>query len=574
MRPSTRTTLLILATLTIPFALFLWWTEADLRPRLEAEVRASLERQARLIQSTIGNQMFSDSLADALGDASASRITLIDPTGLVVGDSEVGEDRLPQVENHADRPEVAQALRGSPGSAIRSSETVSLRLLYVALPDSRGAVRVSVPLSRADALVTRSRQWVLAGGLVTMLLVTLLGRQLVRFWQRPVTRLKDTLAAIGRGEMGHRVGFEGGGALAAVGQSVDEAAARLEERMAELAREATDLAGMFDELEDGVAQIDREGLIVRANSAFEARVGRSELAGERIASLFRDPGNLAAVQEAIDGSPGTNESTIGLRTVLLTARPDARGALVVLRDLTRTRQLEGMRRDFVANVSHELKTPLTNVLGFAEAIAEDEEVPEGPRGFADRIVANSRRMQVLVDDLLDLSRIESGVWTPEPIDLELTAVTLEAWSGFDRRPDDAGINLTTDIPEGLTVHVDADAMRQILRNLLDNAIRYAPSGTSVTVTARRGDGHAHMTVEDEGPGIPTAHLERVFERFYRIDAARSREAGGTGLGLSIVKHLVVAHGGDVGIESEVGRGTRVWLVLPTSPDPETPAVDG
>ena len=574
MRPSTRTTLLILATLTIPFALFLWWTEADLRPRLEAEVRASLERQARLIQSTIGNQMFSDSLADALGDASASRITLIDPTGLVVGDSEVGEDRLPQVENHADRPEVAQALRGSPGSAIRASETVSLRLLYVALPDSRGAVRVSVPLSRADALVTRSRQWVLAGGLVTMLLVTLLGRQLVRFWQRPVTRLKDTLAAIGRGEMGHRVGFEGGGALAAVGQSVDEAAARLEERMAELAREATDLAGMFDELEDGVAQIDREGLIVRANSAFEARVGRSELAGERIASLFRDPGNLAAVQEAIDGSPGTNESTIGLRTVLLTARPDARGALVVLRDLTRTRQLEGMRRDFVANVSHELKTPLTNVLGFAEAIAEDEEVPEGPRGFADRIVANSRRMQVLVDDLLDLSRIESGVWTPEPIDLELTAVTLEAWSGFDRRPDDAGINLTTDIPEGLTVHVDADAMRQILRNLLDNAIRYAPSGTSVTVTARRGDGHAHMTVEDEGPGIPTAHLERVFERFYRIDAARSREAGGTGLGLSIVKHLVVAHGGDVGIESEVGRGTRVWLVLPTSPDPETPAVDG
>ena len=574
MRPSTRTTLLILATLTIPFALFLWWTEADLRPRLEGEVRASLERQARLIQSTIGNQMFSDSLADALGDASASRITLIDPTGLVVGDSEVGEDRLPQVENHADRPEVAQALRGSPGSAIRSSETVSLRLLYVALPDSRGAVRVSVPLSRADALVTRSRQWVLAGGLVTMLLVTLLGRQLVRFWQRPVTRLKDTLAAIGRGEMGHRVGFEGGGALAAVGQSVDEAAARLEERMAELAREATDLAGMFDELEDGVAQVDREGLIVRANSAFEARVGRSELAGERIASLFRDPGNLAAVQEAIDGSPGTNESTIGLRTVLLTARPDARGALVVLRDLTRTRQLEGMRRDFVANVSHELKTPLTNVLGFAEAIAEDEEVPEGPRGFADRIVANSRRMQVLVDDLLDLSRIESGVWTPEPIDLELTAVTLEAWSGFDRRPDDAGINLTTDIPEGLTVHVDADAMRQILRNLLDNAIRYAPSGTSVTVTARRGDGHAHMTVEDEGPGIPTAHLERVFERFYRIDAARSREAGGTGLGLSIVKHLVVAHGGDVGIESEVGRGTRVWLVLPTSPDPKTPAVEG
>ena len=573
-RPSTRTTLLILATLTIPFALFLWWTEADLRPRLEREVEASLERQARVIQATIGETAFSDSLADALGEASGSRITLVDRTGSVVGDSDIGVDRLPEVENHAERPEVAAALGGSSGSAIRASETVSLRLLYVAIPDPRGVLRVSVPLSRADALVTRSRQWVLAGGLVTLLLVGLLGRQLARFWRRPVAHLQETLAAIGRGEVGHRVGFEGGGALASVGQSVDEAAARLEERMADLSQEATDLTGMFDELEDGVAQVDREGLIVRANSAFEARVGRPGLAGERIASLFRDPGNLAAVQDAIEGVPGTNESTIGRRTVLLTARPDSRGALVVLRDLTRTRQLEGMRRDFVANVSHELKTPLTNVLGFGEAIADDDEVPAGPRGFADRIVANSRRMQVLVDDLLDLSRIESGVWTPEPIDLELTAATLEVWSGFDRRPDDAGINLTTEIPEGLTVHVDADAMRQILRNLLDNAIRYAPSGTSVTVTARRGDGQAHVTVDDEGPGIPTAHLERVFERFYRIDAARSREAGGTGLGLSIVKHLVVAHGGDVGIESEVGKGTRVWVVLPTSPDPETPAAGG
>ena len=370
-RPSTRTTLLILATLTIPFALFLWWTEADLRPRLEREVEASLERQARVIQATIGVTAFSDSLADVLGEASGSRITLIDRTGSVVGDSDIGADRIPEVENHAERPEVAAALGGSSGSAIRASETVSLRLLYVAIPDPRGVLRVSVPLSRADALVTRSRQWVLAGGLVTLLLVGLLGRQLARFWRRPVAHLQETLAAIGRGEVGHRVGFEGGGALASVGQSVDEAAARLEERMADLSQEATDLTGMFDELEDGVAQVDHDGMIVRANSAFEQWIGRSSLVGERIGSLLRDPDNLAAVQEAIQGVPRTHESTIGPHTVLLAARPDARGALIVLRDLTRTRQLEGMRRDFVANVSHELKTPLTNVLGFAEAIAED-----------------------------------------------------------------------------------------------------------------------------------------------------------------------------------------------------------
>jgi len=567
MRPSTRTTILILATLTIPFALFLWWTEADLRPRLELEVEESLARQARVMRATIGTQAFSDSLADALGEASGSRITLIDRAGRVVGDSEVGADRLPQIENHAARPEVAAALQGNVGSAIRSSETISLRLLYVAVPDSRGALRVSVPLSRVDALVTRSRQWVLAGGLVTLLLVGLLGRRFVRFWQRPVTRLQDTIAAVGRGEVGRRVAFEGGGVLASIGQSVDEAAARVEQRIADLSREATDLSGMFDELEDGVAQVDREGLIVRANDAFEGWIGRSELAGERIGSLFRDPGNVAAVQAAIAGKPGSNESTIGSHTVLLTSRPDAHGALVVLRDLTRTRQLEEVRRDFVANVSHELKTPLTNVLGFSEAIAEDDEVPAGPRGFAARIVANSRRMQALVDDLLDLSRIESGAWKPEPVVLELEAVAREVWSTLDRGPHDPGVALNVAAPEGLVVHADPDALRQILRNLLDNALRYAPASTAVSVSAARESGSVRIIVEDEGPGIPTAHLERVFERFYRVDAARSREAGGTGLGLSIVKHLVGAHDGQVGIESEVGSGTRVWLAFPSAISP-------
>ena len=574
MRPSARTTILLLAALTIPFALFLWWTEADLRPRLELEVQESLAHQARVIHATTGTQAFSDSLADALGEASGSRITLIDRTGRVVGDSEVGADRLPEVENHAARPEVAAALQGITGSAIRSSETVSLRLLYVAMPDPRGVLRVSVPLSRADTLVTHSRQWVLAGGLVTLLLTGILGRRFVRFWQRPVTHLQDTLAAIGRGEVGRRVGFEGGGILASVGQSVDEAAARVEQRVADLSREATDLNGMFDELEDGVAQVDREGLIVRANDAFEGWIGRSELTGERIGSLFRDPGNVAAVQAAIAGEPRSNESTIGAHTVLLTSRPDSHGALVVLRDLTRTRQLEEVRRDFVANVSHELKTPLTNVLGFSEAIAEDDQVPAGPRGFAARIVANSLRMQALVEDLLDLSRIESGAWTPEPIALELAAVTREVWSTFDRHPDDAGVGLNVAAPDGLRVQADPDAMRQVLRNLLDNALRYAPPGTVVSVSAAHEDRSVRIVVEDEGPGISTAHLERVFERFYRIDAARSREAGGTGLGLSIVKHLVGAHGGEVGIESEVGRGTRIWIVFPSPTSPgDTPPAD-
>jgi two-component system phosphate regulon sensor histidine kinase PhoR len=562
MRPATRTTLLLAATLAIPFALFLWWTEADLRPRLENEARTSLEQQARIIRATIGTAPYSDSLADVLGQASGSRITLIDPTGRVVGDSDVDPGRLSQVDNHAGRPEVAAALRGEPGFAIRASETVALRLLYVAVPDARGVVRVSVPLSRVDGLVVRSRQWVMAGGLMTLVLVGLLGRHLARFWTRPVTRLQEALGAVGRGEVGPRVGLEGHGAMASLGRSVDEAAARIEESISELSRERSGLRAMFDELEDGVAQVDSEGVILRHNRAFERWIGRPGLVGERIGGLLRHPGNLAAVRSAIAGEAGSNESQIGASTVLLTANPDDRGALIVLRDLTHTRQLEAVRRDFVANASHELKTPLTSIRGFAEAIADDGDVADQARGFAERIIANTERMQALVDDLLDLGRIESGGWSPTPVAVDLEAITRDAWEALDPLPREAGVKLDFRAPGGHDLELDFEATQQIMRNLLDNAIRYAPADSAIVVSVKRDGPADEVVVEDSGAGIPGDQVERVFERFYRVDAARSREAGGTGLGLSIVKHLVAAQGGTVRIESELGRGTRVCLTFP------------
>ena len=573
MRPAARTTLLLAATLAIPFALFLWWTEADLRPRLENEARTSLEHQARLIRATIGTAPHTDSLADLLGEASGSRVTLIDRAGRVVGDSDVDSGRLPQIDNHSGRPEVAAALRGESGFAIRASETVALRLMYVAVPDSRGVVRVSVPLSRVDGLVVRSRQWVMAGGLTTLVLIGLLGRHLARFWTRPVTRLQEVLVAVGRGGTGPRVGLEGRGAMASLGRSVDEAAARIEETISGLSRERSGLRAIFDELEDGVAQVDGDGLILRHNRAFESWIGRPGLVGERIGGLLRHPGNVAAVRSAMAGEPASNESQIGTSTVLLTATPGDRGALIVLRDLTRTRQLETVRRDFVANASHELKTPLTSIRGFAEAIAEDGGVADQARGFADRIIANTERMQALVDDLLDLGRIESGGWEPTPVAVDLETITRDAWEALDPRPREAGVQLDFQAPGGHDLLLDFEATQQIMRNLLDNAIRYAPADSAILVTVTRDGPANRIVVEDSGPGIPADQVERVFERFYRVDAARSREAGGTGLGLSIVKHLVAAQGGTVHIESELGRGTRVCLSFPTpsSVEPALPS---
>jgi two-component system phosphate regulon sensor histidine kinase PhoR len=234
----------------------------------------------------------------------------------------------------------------------------------------------------------------------------------------------------------------------------------------------------------------------------------------------------------------------------------------VLHDLTEVRRLEAVRRDFVANVSHELKTPLTSISGYAETILTDHPEPEITRRFLETILGNARRMQRLVDDLLDLSRIEAGRWQPEIESVDLAAAAQDVWGTLRDRATQRGVTLTVD-PGSPQVPADADALRQILTNLIDNSLRHTPPGGRIICRARvDGDGVV-VAVADTGTGIASDHLPRIFERFYRADQSRSREEGGTGLGLAIVKHLVEAHGGRVWAESERGRGATVSFWLPT-----------
>ena len=562
MLPARRTFLLILAVLAVPFGLFLLWTQFELGPQLEDRAVGQLSRTARLIGEDFRDRPFSDSLADRLGEITDLRVTLISRDGSVIGDSEIDPARLPEVENHADRPEVAAALRGAVGHDTRASETIALRLLYVAVPDPHGAVRVATPLVEVREFLTRARQVAAGTALLALILASLLAGLLHRFLMAPVERLASVIRDLGSGDLGRRTGGAGNGALSALGHAIDEMAGQLEERLTSLETERFDLETVFDRLDTGLAVVDPEGHIRRVNPAFETWVGRHEIEGNRLATLFRDPRNREAIESALSGSVSRHESELGPRTILLSALPLDEGALVVIQDLTRTRQLEGVRRDFVANVSHELKTPLTNMRGFAEPLADGELTVEQSAEFAGRILANVERMQALIDDLLDLSRIESGVWTPEPDDLPLGGLVNSAWNSLQPRPENRNIELERDFPTALQLRADRDALVQVLCNLLDNAIRYTPDGGSVRLRAERTADHTRIEVSDDGPGIPTAQLDRVFERFYRVDTARSRQAGGTGLGLSIVKHLVAAHGGRVGIESELGTGTTVWFTLP------------
>ena len=219
----------------------------------------------------------------------------------------------------------------------------------------------------------------------------------------------------------------------------------------------------------------------------------------------------------------------------------------------------------MANVSHELKTPLTGILGFAEPLAEGDLPPEKAQLFAERIEANARRMRDLLNDLLDLARVESGNWEPVRQPVRLGESARSTWSELAPIPDDRNVRLKIDESAGLAVDADPDSLHHIFHNLFDNALRFSPADSEIEVHARREDGHTIVEVRDRGPGIARQHQERVFERFYRVDAARDRASGGTGLGLSIVRHLVVAHGGDVGVRSELGDGATFWFTLPASP---------
>ncbi len=562
MRLRTRIFLTLAAVLAVVFGAVVWWTEIALERSLLQQATRELVRSARLLTRWSADEPFSDALADRLARDAALRVTLIDPEGWVLGESDAPPERLPELENHAERPEVRAALEGRIGSDRRASATVARSLLYVAVPHPQGVLRVAEPLEAVDATLAGARRLEILGIGLGLVLAFFLSRWLAAYVRWPLEEAADALGEIGRGRYSTRLPADRGGSVGTLTRSVNALGERLGERVRTLETETDDLTAVFESLEDGLAVVDRAGRVVRANSAFADWAGRRGVVGERFPTLFRSPRMVDAVDRARGGEPEGHELTLGDRTVLMSVQPHRDGALVLLRDLTRLRRLEGVRRDFVANVSHELKTPLTSLLGFAEAIAAGDLTFDQSVEFGRRIVANAQRMRRLVDDLLDLAYVESGGWEPRRARVDVGELCRAVWSSMDALAEERDLTLRVRDEELAPVHADPDSMRQILRNLFDNAIRYAPRASEIVVSGRSEGGMLRISVRDSGPGIPSVHHSRIFERFYRVDPARSREEGGTGLGLSIVKHLVLGHGGDVGVESEVGRGTTVWFTLP------------
>jgi two-component system phosphate regulon sensor histidine kinase PhoR len=538
-----------------------------LRERLYNQTGDELEREARVAAARWTAAAGADALADSLGAILGHRVTLVDSTGRVLGDSDFEPGQLGHLENHAARPEIVDARRNGIGRSRRRSPSRGDDELYAAARAPLGTARVAVEMTTVNRIVGGARRDVLAAGLAAAAFALLLGWLFSRTVSKPIVELSAVARAIAAGDLARRPNLVAPGEVGDLASALHRMAEQLAARLAALERDDALMSALVDSLDEGVIAVDAAGTVVRVNAAARELLGISADAPFSSDALPRDPALRGALGDALDGegTDGVELHRAG-KTLLLTARPlrGGGGAVLAMLDLTPIRRLETVRRDFVANVSHELKTPLTVIGGFAETLGDDD-IPEAQRRqFVEAIRANAQRMQRIVDDLLDLSRIESGGWQPHVAAVDLRAIVSEAAAAIGDAAAHKGVAILTEVEhDAATLHADGTAVRQVLANLTENALRHTTSGT-IRIFARRDGARVAVGVSDTGTGIDAVHIARIFERFYRADPGRARAAGGTGLGLAIVKHLVEAHGGRVVASSEPGAGTTVTAWFPDS----------
>jgi signal transduction histidine kinase len=543
-------------------------SDRRLDDRLIAQAGRQLARETAVVGARWSRNTDADSLADAWSESLGHHVTLIDTTGRVVGDSEFESPALALLANQRTREDVAAGLAQAPGATALTGVAADDDETYAALRTPSGIVRVALPLRTLDAITRGAREDAVLAGLIGMILAGIVAYLFSREVSRPIVELRDVARGLASGDLSRRPRLTAPGEVGDLATALHRMADQLAARLNALEAEDSLMAALIEALNEGVIAVDAARRIVRINDSGRRLLGLRGPIPIPADHLPRERAIREALDQALAGkTPAAMEIRVEDRTLALTARPlVSGGAVLALFDLTPIRRLETVRRDFVANVSHELKTPLTVIGGFAETLADDDLPVDQRRRFAETIQLHSRRMQRIVDDLLDLSRIESGGWLPNPVPVDFAAAATDVLASV--RDAAAAKRIVIEVrpdPDARTVFADPTALRQILSNLVENAARYTPAGGTVTVfTERRPDG-THLGVRDTGVGIAPDHLPRIFERFYRVDPARSRDAGGTGLGLSIVRHLVEAHGGRVRAESDVGRGTTVIAFFPGPP---------
>ncbi len=552
-----------------------------LRRRTLEQTRETLLAEARLMARVVEEPMAAgatreqlDALIDEAAPDVGARVTVVALDGTVVADSALSGAALAGLENHGHRPEVEGALSSGTAVSLRHSTTLDEDLLYGAVAIRRqgrvlGVVRVARSLPGIEEQAAELRRSVLLAMLVAFGISALLVPVLASSMAGPLREIMDSARRFAAGDLSARSRVARRDEVGELARILNQSAGALQQRLTEIARDRERIEAILSAMEDGVLALDARGIVLLANERLKRGLRVENPEGRHYLEVVRHPGVERAVDAVLrTGRRVDGDLELSGRALALTASPfpgeDGRpGAVVTFHDVTERHRVERVRRDFVANASHELRTPLTSIRGFVEAL-EDGALDEPPtaRRFLGKIRTHAERMAALVSDLLELSRLESGERPPQWERVHTGEVAEDALASVEDLARAKGIT-ATHRDEGVpAVESDGDRLRRILDNLLENAVKYTPAGGTVEIVSRAVPAGAAVEVRDNGPGIPPEHLPRIFERFYRVDKARSRELGGTGLGLAIAKHLAESIGASVTVRSEPGQGATFTVTLP------------
>ena len=586
-----------LLAVTLGLVLAGWLALRSFQERELAQLEAALAAQTGLAAISLAPILEAErapaprlhALAAQLSRHASARVTVVAPDGVVLADSDTSDDGIAKMENHRTRPEIARALDGDRGTDMRLSATTGKRMFYLALPvrtETRviGVVRLALPITTIEGQIRDVQtSLALAFGLA-LIVAAVLSVLLSRGLTRPLSDMVKVAQQLGSGAFNHRIRSTSTDEMGVLGTTLNQMAERLESTIRELTEDRAQLLAVLSSMLEGVMVLDCRGCVLQVNPALERMLfirgpearGRSHwevIRHEEFNTL------VARVLEARQSQSGEINTAAGGHTFRVEAaiaggrRENEACVVLVFHDVTALRRLENVRKDFVANVSHELRTPLTSIKGYVEALLDGvKDQPDEAARFLDIILKQSDRLNLILEDLLQLSQIESGqvLFKIDPVSVK--SVVDRTMALIQPIADKKGHRVELSIPVDLPgVLGDAERLVQVLTNLLDNAVKYTPDGGKILIQARRAEGarvgaqqhdFVDIIVADNGIGIPAPDRPRVFERFYRVDKARSRELGGTGLGLAIVKHIVEAHGGHIWVEGNQPAGTRVVMRLP------------
>lgn len=546
------------------------------------DVRSSLINEAKLAAQMTSlydehadEKSFLQWVVDTTAANTGSRVTVMDNSGVVLADSIFEAHKM---DLHNNRPEVYSALKGQIGNDIRLSETADVEMLYVAIPFNnekfQGVMRLAKNLDEVQILYHKIIYVLAIGIIISGVVAFILSLFIAQRFAQPVQKLTKAVNDIARGNLKRRIKFKTQGELRILSEAVNDMTDYLEKSMGEISKVKNRLETLLENTINGIIMINTKGQITYANPVAVELLNNPDVIEKKYVEVIKNYELINIVDKVVKNlkpiraeilvhNNGEKNIEVNVVPIIDEEITENNGILLVLNDITELKRLEQVRRDFVANVSHELKTPVAAISGFAETLMAEENASENIKEFSSIIYEEAQHLSKLISRLLELSRLELGKSKLQFEDVALSSVINSAINKLKKRYSHSNLNIKVKMrDEDIAVKGDYESISQVLINLLENAKKYSADGEEILIEVMERENDVKVMVTDKGIGIPNNELPRVFERFYRVDTARSRKTGGTGLGLSIVKHIIENHGGTVGASSEIGVGSTFFFILP------------